>query len=135
MLRVDGGHAPAGELVEVNTLAAPAKAQPGAVVHEAFALEPLAHAGLHHQVDGALLEHACPDGGLDRFARARLDDHRLDAAQVQKMRQHQPGWADANDADLGSQFTRGLSVRCSLHRVFGLYGRAKRTHSSAYHAC
>ena len=83
-------------------MAAAGEAQLDAVVDEALALEALAGPDLAHQVDRALLEHAGPDRGLDRRARAALDDHRLDAAQVQHLRQQQPRRPGADDADLGA---------------------------------
>ena len=68
----------------------PCEADLEAVMDEALALQPLAGADLGHQVDGALLEHAGADRGLDRLARAALDDDRFDAAQVQQLREQQP---------------------------------------------
>src|SRR3954470_6560955 len=102
VLGVDGDRAAAGEAVEVDAVAATGEAQLDAVVDEALALEALAGPDLAHQVDRALLQHAGPDRGLDRRARAALDDDRLDAAQVEHLREQQPRRPGADDADLGA---------------------------------
>ena len=52
------------------------------------------------QVDRALLEDAGADPVLDVLAAARLEDDRLDALQLQELRQRQTGRARADDADL-----------------------------------
>ena len=48
-----------------------------------------------------LLEHAGAHALLDVLARARLEDDRLDALQVEQVGQQQPGRAGADDPDLG----------------------------------
>ena len=71
-----------------------------AVVHEALAAHALAHARGVQQIDGALLEHARADPLLDVLATARLEHDRLDALELEQLRQHQPRRAGADDADL-----------------------------------
>ena len=92
VLGVDGDHPAVGELLQVDAVVAALEADLEAMMDEALALEAIAGADLGHQVDGALLEHAGADGGLDRLARAALDDDRFDAAQVQQLREQQTRW-------------------------------------------
>ena len=77
------------------------EAQLDAVVHEALALEALAHAHLLQQVDGALLEHAGADALLDVLAVARLEHHRVDPGAVEQLAEHEAGGTGPDDADLG----------------------------------
>ena len=73
-----------------------------ALVDEPLAPQPVADAHLDQQVDRALLEHAGADAALDVLAAARLEHDRLDPAQVQQVREHEPGRPGADDADLRS---------------------------------
>ena len=81
------------------------------------------------QVDGALLEHAGAHALLDVLAAAVLEHDRLDAAQVQQVREQQPGGAGADDADL----------RPLLHSVlltgYRSWPHADRTSSSSAPGC
>ena len=101
LLAVDGDRPPAGELGEVDAVPAPVEAQLEAVVDEALAVQALGDAGRVEQVDGRLLEHAGAHARLDVLARARLEDDRLDAPQVQQVGQQQPGRTGPHDPDLG----------------------------------
>ena len=78
-----------------------AEAQVDAFVAEALALHALADAALREQVDRALLEHAGADRRLDLLAAARLEHHRVDALEVQQVREQQAGGSRADDGDLG----------------------------------
>ena len=100
MLGVNRNAASAGELAEVDAVAASAESQLDAVVHQALAPHSIAQAGFIQQVDGALLQHAGPDTLLDVLPAPGLDHHRLDALQVQQVRQHQTGRAGAHDSNL-----------------------------------
>ena len=75
-----------------------------AVVHEPFALHPLADAGRAQQIDRALLEHARAQPPLDVRAVAALEHDRLDALECEQMREHQPRGPGADDRDLGALF-------------------------------
>ncbi len=81
------------------------------VVDEALASQPLADARLQQQVHAALLEHAGANAVLDVVTAAALDDHRLDALPVQKVREQQPRGPRADDADLCAQLQRIRRVR------------------------
>src|SRR3954452_829268 len=76
-----------------------------AVVH-ALTLQPLADAGLDHQVDGVLFEQPGAHTLLEVVAVARLQDHRLDALAVEQVGEHQPGRPGTDDAYLGTHPTR-----------------------------
>ena len=79
---------------------APPKREIDPVVEHAFALHALADAGVDQEVGRPLLEQAGADAALDIVAAAVLQDDGFDAGEVQEMRQHQPGRARADDADL-----------------------------------
>ncbi len=87
------------------------KADEDAVVGEAFAAEAVGEAGFGHQIDGALLEHAGADGGLDRGARAAFDDDGVDAGAREEMREHEPRRTGADDCDLRAEQDFRLRTR------------------------
>ncbi len=74
---------------------------------------------LLQQIDRPLLEHPRPDPMLAVLATARLEDHRVDALQLQELRQHQAGRACADDADLraGHSSTGESSTRCATAKA------------------
>jgi hypothetical protein len=78
-------------------VAAPVEAQLDAVVDDALAVQALGHAHRAQQVDGALLEHACPDALLDILAAAGLEDDRVDALPMQQVRKRQTRRPSADD--------------------------------------
>ena len=98
----------AGELVEGDPVALAAEAKLHAVVHEALALQALAHPHLDEQVDRALLEHAGADPSLHVLAVAVLEDDRLDALEVEEVPEHEARRPRADDPDL-----RVDDVRCA----------------------
>src|SRR6185503_4991839 len=110
VLRVDGD-GPAGELGERDAMTRAAEAQVDAFVAEALALHALADAALREQVDGALLEHAGADRGLDLLARARLDHDRGDALEVEEVGKEQSGGTRSHDGNLGFQTVRFFAAR------------------------
>ena len=69
-------------------------------MYQAFALEPVADAGFDHQVDRALLEHAGPHTFFHILAAASFKHHRLDAFEMQQMREHQSSRSSADDSHL-----------------------------------
>ena len=82
------------------------EAQLDAVVDEALGVHPLADADLVHQVHRALLEHAGAHALLDVLAVARLEDHGLDAPQLQQPAEHQAGGAASDDRHLGTHVAK-----------------------------
>ena len=53
-----------------------------AVVRQAFALEPVSHAALDHEVDGGLFENPRANTFDDVILRAILDDEGVDACEM-----------------------------------------------------
>ena len=102
LLRVDGDRAAAGQLGQIDAVPAPAEAEPDAIVPQSLALQTLADAGFDHQVHRALLQHARAHPIFDVLAAAALQNDRLDASQVQQMREHQAGRSRPDNTDLGS---------------------------------
>ena len=59
--------------------------------------------GVVQQVDGGLLEYAGADAFLGVLAGTQFNDDRLDAGEVEDVREHETGWTGADDANLGSE--------------------------------
>ena len=100
-LAVDHDAAP-GQIAQRDAMALAVELELDPVVHQPLAAHAIAHTGLLEQVDRSLLEDSRPDPVLAVLAAARLEDHRVDALQLQELRQHQAGRACADDADLRS---------------------------------
>jgi hypothetical protein len=81
-------------------LAPPLEGQGEAVMHQALAVHALGHAGLAHQVDKAVFQHAGADATQHVVGRMALQDHIVDAAAMQQLAQQQPRRAGADDGDL-----------------------------------
>ncbi|MCY1556863.1 hypothetical protein D9M68_936600 [compost metagenome] len=88
--------------MHVNRVAVAGKHQLDAVVHRAFGLHALAHAGLGQQVHRDLLQDAGADAAQHIVAALALDDDVVDAGLVQQLAEQQAGRAGADDGDLGS---------------------------------
>jgi hypothetical protein len=102
MLRVDGDGLAASQLRQIDAMANTAEAQLDAAVHQTFALQPAADAGLSEQIHGPLFENAGPDALLRVFAAAALEDDRVNSLQMEQVRERQSGGTCADDSDLGS---------------------------------
>ena len=83
-------------------MAAAVEAKLDAVMHQPFAPQPLADPRARQDVDGALLEHAGAHPAFGVLAAAGLDHHRLDAVQVQQVREQQARGSCTDDGDLGT---------------------------------
>src|SRR5262245_39521114 len=68
-------------------------------------------AGVREQPDGALLEHAGADAVLDVLAAAVLEHDRLDALEVEEVREQQAGRPGSHDSDLCPHLSEALSYR------------------------
>src|SRR5215469_10993924 len=99
-LRIDGDGAPASQVVKVNAMIATLKTQRNSVVDEALTEHPLSDTHVGQQVDGVLLENARPYPLLYVFASSRFQHDRLNALQVQQVRQHQPRRPGPNNSNL-----------------------------------
>ena len=102
-LGIDGDAFSAGELSEVNAVAAAFKAQLDSVVNQAFAFQAFPEAHRGEQVDRPLFEDAGPDPFLNVLSAAILDHDRLDPFEIQEVRQHKTGRSRTNDAHLGTE--------------------------------
>ena len=71
MLRVNGDGFAAGQVGEVDAMAGATEAQLDSVMHQAFALQPIAYAGLDIRSTVPCLEHAGTDAMLE-YSCARL---------------------------------------------------------------
>jgi hypothetical protein len=91
-----------GEVGERDAVVLAVEAQRQPVVRQALAVHPLPQPDLAQQLGGGVLEHPGPYPLLDVVAAARLQHHRLDAGQVQQVRQQQAGRAGPDDPHLRS---------------------------------
>jgi len=99
VLRIDRDRA-AGEFGERNAMTAACEAKDDAFVHEALALQALADAAVDEKIDRSLLQHAGADRGFDFLPAARFDHDRVDAAEMQQVREKKTGRPCADDNDL-----------------------------------
>jgi succinate semialdehyde reductase (NADPH) len=95
----------------------PVELQLDAVVHEAFAPQSLVEAGSSEQVNGSLLEHPGSDSLLDVLAASRLENHRLNSAQVEQVCEEEPRRPGTHDSNLRSHV---------IFPCFGWVGRSVR---------
>jgi hypothetical protein len=119
LLAVDG-HALADQLAEIDIVQGAAEGEIDAVVEHAFTLHARADAGLDEKVARPLLDQSGADAAFDVVAAAVLQDHAIDALEVEEVREHQPGGAGADDTDLGAQlvFSHCVAVLfCSFPRI------------------
>ena len=99
-LPVDRDRLAASERRHVDPVPLAGELQLDASVHEPFARHPLPHACLDEEIDDALLEHPGPNPGLDVLAAPVLQDHRLDALQMQQLGERQACGPRADDRNL-----------------------------------
>jgi hypothetical protein len=114
VLGVDGDGL-AGQLGEVDAVAAAVEGQLETVVQGAFGAHALADAGLVQDVHRALFEHAGADRGFDLGPGARFEHDRFDALQVQQVGKQQAGRAGADDGDLGAHGLSPCALLVCLH--------------------
>lgn len=100
MLGVKRDRSATGELAQGDTVASSAEAQLDPMVREAFLLQTFTEARLDQQVDRALLQHARPNRSLDLSAAANLEHDRLDALEMEQVREQQPCRSRTDDPDL-----------------------------------
>ncbi len=78
------------------------------VVDEPLALQSLARARLHEEVDDRLLDDPCADARLDVLAAPVFEDHRVDALELEEVAEREPGWTGADDAHLRARAAHPL---------------------------
>ena len=88
LLRINGDATAIGQILEVDSMRPPIEAQVDSVVDQPFSLKALAHSGFHEQIDRSLLEQASANSLLAILPCASLDHDRVDAVQMQKVREH-----------------------------------------------
>ena len=70
------------------------------VVDFAFAVHALATLGFAHQLGKTMFEHAGTDAAEHVGAALAFQHDGVNAFEVQQLREHEPGWAAADDANL-----------------------------------
>jgi hypothetical protein len=88
------------EVLKVDTMALAVKTKFDAVVDQAFALHPFAHAHLHEQIDGARLQHSRPNTFLAILTRPVFEHDGVDAVEIKQVRQYKPGGPGSDNSDL-----------------------------------
>src|SRR5262249_57110841 len=101
-LAVARNRGPAGQLAQVNAMAAPSKTQLEAVMNESLAPHPLPDARFVEDVHRALFQHARPDAAFDILAAAGFDDNGFNALQPQQAPKQQSSRACSDNPDLCS---------------------------------
>ena len=99
VLAVDHDRA-ARQLPEIDAMAAAAEADLDPVVDEPFRIDPGAEPDRAQEVDDALLEDAGAHAGDHVLLRPVLEDDRLDALEVEQVREQQARRPCADDSDL-----------------------------------
>lgn len=102
-LAVDHHRLAAGEVLEVDMGQSAIECEFEAIMHQAFGVHALAHAGLAQQVDHALFQHPGTDAALHVIGALALKNQGLDTGVVQQLAEQQPRRTGANDGDLGFQ--------------------------------
>jgi hypothetical protein len=90
----------AGQFGEIDAVPGAIETQLNAAMSPSLALQPLANAGFHHQIDGALLEHTRANPLLDVLLGTRFENDRFDALQMKKMSERESRGACSDDSDL-----------------------------------
>lgn len=86
-----------GEFRKVDPVAATTELQVYAIVDGPLTIHPLSDARLPEQFRRPMLEHASPNRRLYCVATAKLEHDRLDALEVQQVREHQPSRPASDD--------------------------------------
>src|SRR6185369_1397582 len=76
------------------------KAELDAVMHQSFALEPVANAHTGEQLHGTLLEHAGANTLFNVLAGVHLENDGIDAFQMQEVRKNESGGTGSDDSNL-----------------------------------
>src|SRR5207245_8752655 len=111
---VDGNRAATGQRRKVDPVPAAAQAQLDAVMRETLAGETLAHAGAFEKLHGTMFEHAGAHAMIDVVGASCIDDDRLDAFEMQQMREQQSCRSRADDAHLRAHWP---SARTAARRA------------------
>ncbi len=115
-LAVDHDRAPVGEVAQRDPVALARELELDPVVDEPLALQPLARAGLHEEVDDRLLDDPGTDARLDVLATPVFEDHRVDALELEEVAERESGRTCADDAHLRARFGSAASLLSSRTR-------------------
>src|SRR5919112_2973407 len=113
LLAIDHDVAP-GKIGEVDAVAAPAEAQLDPLVDGPLAVHPLSDARLPQESRRLVLEHTGTDRRLHLLAAAQLEHDRLDALQVQQVREQRPRRSTSDDPNLCSHARSSSLTRKNL---------------------
>jgi hypothetical protein len=102
VLGIDHDRLAARERRKVDALVAPIKAEDDSFVTKPFLHHPLADTYLVHKIDRTLFKHARPDDGFDVVTTVSFENHRLDALQVQDVRQQEASWTGTDNSYLNT---------------------------------
>jgi hypothetical protein len=98
----------ASQFTKIDAVPTATEAQLNAAMKKALAMQAFANPSLGQQIDSSLLQNSGANARLDVLAARRFEDYGLYALQMQKVREHQTGWACSNDSDLGAPFQARL---------------------------
>ena len=87
MLCIERDCASPGQLRQRDSMSRSAEPQLDAAMQRSFTQHAIADTAFAQQIDGTLFEHAGPERRLDVRTAARLEHDRIDAFQMQQMRQ------------------------------------------------
>ena len=104
VLAVDRDRAATGQLRHVDAMTAAVEGEVNAGVPHTLTPQAVPDAGRGHEVDGALLEHAGTDAFDDVVPAAILEDEGVDSPEMEKVAQHQPRRARADDSHLSPHY-------------------------------
>ena len=108
-LAVGGHNFAASQAMHINAVALAAEHQIDAVVDDALAADPSAHARFMQHVHRGLLQNTSADAAQHIIRALALDDDGVNACFVKQLTEQQPRRARANDGDLGA-FLMGVMV-------------------------
>jgi hypothetical protein len=103
LLRINGDGF-AHQLLKIDAMALPVKAQLDAFVFQTFAFQALAHSGIAQDVNRTLFEYPGPDPCFHIFAGLAFQHDRLDALQMQQVCERQPRRPRSDNPDLCANF-------------------------------
>ena len=103
VLSVNSDDLSAGQVGHVDPMAASLEAEIETLMAQATLQHPVAHTHCDQHIDCALLEDTCPHPVDDVLTAAVLDDHGIDAIEMQQVREQKTGGAGADDSDLRVQ--------------------------------
>jgi len=115
VLSVNGDGFARRQLRHVDAVPSSVEADVDAFVAESAVFQPVCDTHRAEQINRALFEHASADTIYHVLAAAVFDDHGIDACEMQKVAEQQPGGTGANDTYL--RVTRHCTQQDSAYAV------------------